>query len=153
MKIYIASSWKNAEIVGDLSFTLRHEGHNVFDFTDPLSRPQGFDHFVFNANSLKEASTIDWVDFLSWDESKRAFRSDKAGLDWAEVVVLVLPCGRSSHLEAGYAIGQGKKVFVFGDLPKGEFDVMYGFFSGCFKSNQLKDLLKKLKEVPNSSQG
>lgn len=29
------------------------------------------------------------------------------GLEWADTCVLVLPCGRSAHLEAGWAVGSG----------------------------------------------
>lgn len=34
------------------------------------------------------------------------------GMEWADVCVLVLPCGRSAHLEAGWFAGKGKPVFV-----------------------------------------
>ncbi len=33
-------------------------------------------------------------------------------LRWCEALVLVLPCGRSSHLELGWAIGAGRRAFV-----------------------------------------
>lgn len=61
------------------------------------------------------------------DVARRAFEVDKAGLDWADTVVLLLPSGRSSHLEAGYGVGRGKELFVLGEPVPGEFDVMYGF--------------------------
>ena len=61
-------------------------------------------------------------------EAQKAFDEDKKWIDWADVVFLLLPAGKSSHLEAGYAKGQGKKLVIFQEnFPKGEFDVMYGF--------------------------
>jgi nucleoside 2-deoxyribosyltransferase len=36
-------------------------------------------------------------------------------LNAADVTVLVLPCGRSAHLEAGYTAGQGKPVVILLD--------------------------------------
>ncbi len=59
-------------------------------------------------------------------------------------MVLLLPSGRSSHLEAGYGVGSGKELFIFGDLPVGEFDAMYGFAEGCFFGREFGALLERL---------
>ena len=34
------------------------------------------------------------------------------GMEWADTCVLVLPCGRSAHLEAGWFKGRGKRLIV-----------------------------------------
>jgi hypothetical protein len=148
-RVYIASSWKNAEAVRELAEDLRSRGHEVFDFTTPHQRPEGFDLFVFDASAWVKhdggsPSEIDWLEFLSWPPSQRAFASDKAGLDWADTVIMLLPCGRSSHLEAGYAAGTGKRLFIHGDLPRGEFDVMYGFAEHCSRSTERAEMLDLL---------
>ena len=57
---------------------------------------------------------------------------------------MVLPSGKNAHLEAGYAKGIGKKLFVYGDFTSGEFDVMYGFADGLFRSSELDGLIKVL---------
>lgn len=149
-RIYLASSWKNACRVRELALLFRAEGHEVFDFTDPDNSVEGIEKFVFSAAQWsieggKPAAEIDWLEFLSWTPSKRAFKSDKAGLDWADTVVLLLPSGRSSHLEAGYGVGKGKDLFIFGDLCRGEFDAMYGFAAACFRGSQLLSLMEALK--------
>lgn len=145
-KIYIASSWKNAQKVRELAMKLRLEGHRVFEFTDLDNRPDGLDKFVFHASQWlgKSLSEIDWLEFLASPATTRAFRSDKGGLDWADTVVLLLPSGRSSHLEAGYGVGKGKDLFIFGDLPLGQFDAMYGFAKGCFRTQEIDKLLREL---------
>ena len=33
-------------------------------------------------------------------------------MQWADACVLVLPCGRSAHLELGWFVGQGKATCV-----------------------------------------
>jgi hypothetical protein len=33
-------------------------------------------------------------------------------MEWADTCVLVLPCGRSAHLEAGWFCGQGKRCII-----------------------------------------
>jgi nucleoside 2-deoxyribosyltransferase len=150
-KIYLASSWKNAENVRYLARLLRSLGHEVFDFSDAENRLDGFDKFVFGAKqwaefSGKKPDEIEYKDFLTWTPTQRAFKSDRAGLDWADTVVLLLPSGRSSHLEAGYGVGKGKELFILGDLPFGEFDAMYSFAKACFHMNELGALLEKLSD-------
>ncbi len=151
-KIYIASSWKNVRNVKLLASYLRSYGHEVFDFTDMENRPDGLDKFVFGAKewaeySGKDPEQIHWIDFLTWEPTQRAFKSDKAGIDWAEILVLLLPSGRSSHLEAGYAVGCGKSLFIIGTLPTGEFDAMYGFAKACFHDHEWDRLAEAIAEV------
>ena len=42
-----------------------------------------------------------------------AFKADLDALNWADTCLLVLPCGRSAHTEAGWMKGAGKKVVVY----------------------------------------
>jgi len=156
LRIYIASSWKNKVRVRELARVLRESGYEVFDFTDPDSRPRGLSNFVFSAvESLgRDPSEIDYKEFLEYEVTRRAFEADRAGLDWAEVVVLLLPAGNSSHLEAGYAKGREKTVVIFGDLPRGRFETMYHFVDACYRSNELEDMLRflqKLSVSPNTN--
>lgn len=153
-KIYIASSWKNYKDIRQLATFLRIWGHEVFDFTDPDYRPEHFDKFsfgptVFDASELGPREEIDWIEFLDAEQTKRAYKADKAGLDWADTVVLVLPAGRSAHLEAGYGAGKGKRLIIFGELPRGEFDVMYHLADRCIRLSPegFSDLRKMLRKV------
>lgn len=41
-----------------------------------------------------------------------AIASDMNAMKWADTFVLVLPCGRSAHLELGWACGQGKQTLI-----------------------------------------
>jgi len=154
-RIYIASSWKNARNVRRIAALLRIQGHEVFDFTDPDYRPEYFDRFVFgqtvfDASELGPRETIGWIELLEAEQTQRAYRSDKAGLDWCDTVILLLPSGRSAHLEAGYAAGAGKDLIIIGDLPRGEFDVMYLLAKKCLRLNgpeAFRELFRMLKEV------
>lgn len=51
---------------------------------------------------------------------------DKKHLDMADLAVLVMPCGRSGHLELGYAIGCGKQAIVYSPHEPERWDAMYG---------------------------
>ena len=124
MKIYIASSWKNAQIAVDIALYLRNIGHEIDCFADEYRG-----RYVFHFSEIGDKETLDAKTFLQDERSQKAFREDKKWLDWCECCILILPAGRSSHLEAGYIKGQGKKLAIWSSLPfpKGEFDVMYGF--------------------------
>lgn len=50
---------------------------------------------------------------------------DRDALHWCDTCVLVLPCGRSAHLEAGYAAGQGKRTIFMLSQDKFEPELMY----------------------------
>jgi hypothetical protein len=129
MKIYIASSWKNEQPAKSLAMILREFGHEVDCFCDDSTG-----RYVFHFSEIGPIDNIDAISFLQDKRSQRAFIEDKNHIDWSEAVVMLHPCGKSSHLEAGYAKGSGKKLFMLGTFPKGEFDVMYGFADGLFRT-------------------
>jgi hypothetical protein len=145
MKIYIASSWKMEDVLRDLAALLREAGFEVDCFCDSSSG-----RFVFHWSELVEKEedlkTIDAINFLKDWRTKKACDEDKKWLDWADACILVLPAGRSAHLEAGYEKGQGKKLFIYGDFIPGEFDVMYGFSDGLFRWHEINQLIEVLKK-------
>ncbi len=122
-KIYVASSWRNQE-QPKIVDALRGEGHEVYDFRNPAQGNNGFGWRQIDP---------DWI---GWSPAKYAqlifhpvalsgFKFDKDGLDWCDTCVLVLPCGRSAHLEAGYAAGQGKRVIFYLVSAGFEPELMY----------------------------
>lgn len=60
---------------------------------------------------------------------------------------MILPCGRSAHLEGGYAVGKGKALYILGHFPKGEFDVMYGFATALVPWHSFTGKLKRVLEA------
>lgn len=145
MKIYLASSWKNEDYLLKLTTTLREEGFEVDCFCDSSSGRYVF-HWTQFVKHEEELQKYDAISFLDDPRTQRAFKEDKAFIDWADVVILILPSGKSAHLEAGYAKGQGKKLYIFGEFEKGSFDVMYGFADGLFRAGSLHYLVKELKK-------
>ena len=124
MKIYLASSWKNAEQVLKMKLALSGSGYEEVDaFCDTEA-----DRFVFSFNDLPSVENHNAKSILHEPQVRRAFEEDKKWLDWADVCILILPAGKSAHLEAGYTKGSGKKLIIYQDeFPFGDFDVMYGF--------------------------
>lgn len=109
-KIYLASSWRNIR-QPDLVNLLRDRGHEVYDFRNPPHGRGGFAWAEIDANW--QAWTADeYRDALSTPIAQAGFNSDFDGMKWADVCVLLLPSGRSAHLEAGWMAGAGKPVYV-----------------------------------------
>jgi len=137
MRIYIASSWKNERMAINLAHMLRIDGHEVDCFCDASTG-----RYVFHWSEVGKAEDLDAISFLEDPRAQRAFHEDKAKIDWSDAVVLLLPSGKSSHLEAGYAVGSSKLLFVLGEFPKGEWEVMYSFADGLFRDlEKLRDRL------------
>jgi len=100
-KIYPASSWRN-EVYGADVAAMRADGHEVYDFREANGA------FRWSCTTLRE-----YIDQLEADpQVAAAFERDRAALDWCEVLVLILPCGKSAHLEAMFASAAGKLVVV-----------------------------------------
>lgn len=109
-KIYVASSWRNpfqADVVKALSF----DGHAVYDFKNPRPGDRGFSWSEIDPNWLKWTAK-QYVAALDHPIAKRGFASDFNAMKWADTFVLVLPCGRSAHLELGWAAGAGKQTLI-----------------------------------------
>ena len=144
MKIYIASRWRNQQLVIELANRLEQEGFWVDAFCRTTEKRVAFhwSEFVDTEEALQE---YDAISFMDDDRVQRAFQEDKKWIDWADCVIMLVPCGNSAHLEGGYAKGQGKPLFIFGEFHKGNFDVMYGFADSLFRTEEFDKLLDALK--------
>ena len=107
--IYVASSWRNRFHSGIVA-SIRARGHEVYDFMNPPER-KGFSWREID-EEWKEWSVPEYKKALESKAARLGFYSDMKALTRADLVVLVLPSGRSSHLELGWAKGQGKKTAI-----------------------------------------
>ena len=130
MKIYVASSWRN-EHQPHIVRRLRRMGHEVYDFREPHIGPgtggHGF-HWSEIDKHWQDWTPDDYIKCLDHPKVEAGFETDRQALDWCDACVLVMPCGRSAHLELGYAIGRDKYSIIF--LPYDEAfepELMYRF--------------------------
>lgn len=121
MKLYVASSWRNDHQPSVVA-TLREWGHEIYDFRNP-PESSGFGWEALNEN-WQQWTPEEFRRALRHPIAQAGYAADRGGMDWAEACVLVLPCGRSAHLEAGFMAGQGKPVWVL--MPEAcEPELMY----------------------------
>lgn len=119
--IYVASSWRNKrqpEVVA----AIRGTGLEVYDFRNPREGDKGF-HWSEIDPDWKTWSPEKFRAALSHPLAESGFKSDMDALRASSACVLVMPCGRSAHLEMGYAIGQNKFTAIL--LEDGEPELMY----------------------------
>ena len=124
-RIYVASSWKNP-FQQQVVARLLEAGHEVYDFRNPPHGRGGFSWSLVS-DKWQQWNCSEFIDGMDSDAANEGFKADKDALEWADVCVLVLPCGRSAHTEAGWMSGAGKKVIVY--IPEyQEPELMYKLF-------------------------
>jgi len=121
MNIYVASSWRNKRQPEVVKF-LRHTGYQVYDFRSPSGGVDGF-HWSEIDPDWQQWSPTEFCIALNTVKADEGFRKDLEAMRWADVFVLVQPCGSSAHLELGWAIGAGKEAVIL--LSDGEPELMY----------------------------
>lgn len=133
-KIYVASSWRNAAQPAIVAL-LRSIGHDVYDFRDPAH--------AFGWKEI-EAGWQSWTpaqfrEALKTEPARRGFEADRIACEGADATVLVMPCGRSAHLELGVAVGMGQKTAVY--IPHGAFfepELMYKWCDLLLSEDELR---------------
>lgn len=153
MKLYVASSWRNSyqpAVVWDL----RDAGHEVYDFRKPAPDSNGFSWSEIDPHWQKWTPER-FVKNLSGEIAERGFRHDYEAMKNADACVLVLPCGRSAHLEAGWFTGKGKPLFVLMPPDGQEPELMYLLAGNpaAQMHSTFADLLLRLQELDDEMTG
>ena len=123
--IYVASSWRN-QYQPDIVKLLRSVGHSVYDFRNPPGKA-GFGWEELDPD-WQEWNVAKYRHALRHPIAEDGFKSDMGALAQAEIIVLLLPSGRSAHVEAAWACGRGKPVIVHIPEPC-EPELMYKLFN------------------------
>lgn len=141
--IYLIGSLRNPKIPA-VAAALREAGHDVFDDWYAAG-PKADDHW----QEYEESRGRTYAQALDGLAVDHVFQFDKTHLDRCDTGVLVMPAGRSGHLELGYVAGRGKRAYVLFDEPPVRWDCMYKFADRvCFS---FLDLLTELAADPQAS--
>lgn len=144
MKIYVASSWRNEEQPAVVE-ALRAAGHEVYDFRNPSPGNNGFAWSDIDP-AWELWTNEEFIEALKHPIADKGFDSDFDAMQWADACVMVMPCGRSAHVEAGWMQGAGKPTIVL--LSQAEPELMYKMFSKLATNvDEVLEHLKYLEEI------
>jgi nucleoside 2-deoxyribosyltransferase len=128
--VYIIGSLRNEKIpqVGNL---LRANGWDAFD--DWYGAGHEADDKWRDYENLRGRTH---KDALFGYAARHVFAFDQYHLKRCDIAVLVMPAGKSGHLELGYFVGLGKPGFILFDGIPDRYDVMHQFATDVFNSQE-----------------
>ena len=135
--IYLIGSLRNPKIP-EIGNALRGKGWEVFD--DWMGAGPEADDCLY---AYEQQRGHNFKQALKGWAARHIFEFDKKHLDRARACVLVLPAGKSGHLEFGYMIGRGKPGYILLDKEPERIDVMYQFATGiAYTVDELIEAIK-----------
>lgn len=148
--IYLMGSLRNPR-VPVIANALREFNHEVFDDWHAVG-PEADDYW----QKYETARGRTYKEALAGEAAKNVYNFDYRNLERATIGILLMPAGRSAHIELGFLKGRGKPVFVvFEEVPE-RYDVMYqfcdelffsleDFFGACMSGGALYKVLREAK--------
>jgi hypothetical protein len=147
-RIYVASSWRN-DVQPSVVAALREAGHQVYDFRRPNEQydnhggpARGFHSSEIDPNWGNWTPAEYVVQLQIHPLARQGFESDWGAMQWADTGVLVLPSGRSAHLEGGYFTGARKQLFV---LIPGEMEPELMYLMATAIVLNIPDLIESMR--------
>ena len=144
MKLYVASSWRNEKFNSILE-DLDRAGIGYYNFRE------GNENFRWKEIDPRWQlwTPYEMIAALHTTLSRKAFEMDYNAMLDCDACLLVHPCGRSAHLEAGWFVGQGKPLYVLVESGDPELMLKLATFvtpdmseiievCAVFESNQLE---------------
>ena len=126
MKFFIASPWKNKAQVEQLVAELEQLGHSAYSYIESGANLLTGKPIESEMKEFTQA-LVNWkID----DRIARIVESEVRAIKDADAVILLLPAGDSSHLEAGIAYGLGKRMILIGPVEKPE--IVYLLFNHVY---------------------
>lgn len=118
---YVSGRWRNKENVMELTKRIREKGYSVYCFLEEHETNDDPEEY------MKAFESLDWKND---PRVREVFEKDMNGEKNSETFVMLLPVGKSCHIEAGVAYGLGKKCILIGE-PK-ETESLYLIFSKSY---------------------
>jgi hypothetical protein len=135
--VYVIGALKNPEIP-KVAKLFREEGFEVYDeWFCPGPDADTYWQAYCRNRGLSYSEALD-----GW-HAKQVFEIDKFHLDRCSAAVLVLPAGKSGHMEIGYACGTGKRTFILLDKEPDRYDLMYRFVEKA--TSDVTEIIERLR--------
>lgn len=129
--VYVASSWRNP-IQPAVVAVLRAAGIDCYDFKNPEGgtgfswrevKPSGAPPGI-KAKGSDWETAADYLEMVNHPRAIEGYAADFAAMEKADAFLMILPCGKSAHLELGWAVGAGKRTVILLEDPV-EPELMY----------------------------
>lgn len=135
---YLIGSLRNPR-VPEIANELRRAGIEVYD--DWYSPGPEADEYWQKYENLRGRA---YKEAVNGHHAQHVFEVDLYHLNRLPTATLVLPAGRSAHMELGYkAADEGSRTYVLFDQEPERFDIMYRFADDlCFSVRELIECLK-----------
>lgn len=149
-KVYVASSWRNP-LQRHMVEALRAEDIVTYDYRNPFSGNNGFGWNEVGSEMPKGEHTkctpAEYLKMIEHERAHEAFHdNDMAAMLWCTHMVMVLPCGRSAHSEAGWCAGMGKHTAVWLAEDPMEPELMYKMYD--YMSPSIEDVVSWVRGGP-----
>lgn len=102
------------------------------------------DKKTLNINDDPQKVMKKFESIINWQKDKtvrKIFKADLNALKASREIIVLLPGGKSTHIEAGIAYGLGKKLTLIGEQK--ETESLYLIFSKTYSN--ISKFLKSLK--------
>ena len=137
-KFFIAGRARNKDNILEICDIFDDLGISYYCF---LKNDESYNSYGNETKSIEEKqNTFEKLDLKS-DIVLNIFNEDMDGEKNSENFLLVLPAGKSGHIEAGVAYGMGRKCYAIGEYDA--TDSLYNIFDKIFDDiEELKEFLE-----------
>jgi len=123
---FVSGKWRNRDNILKLTQKIRKKGYLVYCFLETSD--------VLNSDPdehMKQFETRDWrTDTFTREIFEKDINAEKK----SDTFILLLPAGKSCHIEAGVAYGMKKKCILIGEQKEAES--LYLIFDEVFDSTE-----------------
>jgi len=124
---FVSGRWRNRDNVLDLTQKIRAKGYRVYCFLEAAHSSHRVDN-----DPEEDMQRFEKLDWRNDTYVKEVFQNDMQSEKNSNTFVLLLPGGKSCHIEAGVAYGLGKKCILIGEQKEAES--LYLIFSENYSS-------------------
>lgn len=125
---FISTRWRNRDLALELTEKLRKKNKQVYCFFEnehaAKHKAEDPEEFMKKFESTKNWQKDKYVNSI--------FKDDMSGLKNSKTLIMLLPTGKSSHIEAGIAYGLKKKCILIGEQKEAES--LYLIFTEFYKN-------------------
>lgn len=128
---FVAARYRNKENALELARRIREGGRSVYCFVE--SRASLAHCGAIESDGEEAMQKFEAIPDWRNDVGVRdVFETDMNALKASSALVLLLPAGKSAHMETGAAYGLGKKLYLVGEQK--ETESLYLMFNEMFDS-------------------